>query len=307
MKYSLSRSVTIEAPIEKVRELIVDFHHWNSWSPWSVCEPDHQVSYEGSPGTVGHAMAWEGELIGSGRIAIEEMDDDEIDFDLRFFKPFKSNSKSGFELEAHGTESTEVTWTMDGRMPFFLGWMIPMMKSWIEMDYDRGLAMLKSMAETGSVPATTTNEGIVEMEGFTYVGKQNSSHMDDLAKDMKPIFTKLMDDMKSLGKCGKHWVCIYPKVSMIKKDFTYICACSDEELVEGEMADYQRGEIQSGKVLKILHKGSYKHLGNAWSMGMMYSQGKKLKGRGKPYEYYYNSPHDTPEEELLTAVCFPVK
>jgi effector-binding domain-containing protein len=42
-------------------------------------------------------------------------------------------------------------------------------------------------------------------------------------------------------------------------------------------------------------------------MGMMYTRAKKLKMRGKPFEYYWNSPLETPENELKTSIYFPVE
>lgn len=40
---------------------------------------------------------------------------------------------------------------MDGKLPYFMFFMVKMMKNWIGMDYERGLAMLKEFIETGEV------------------------------------------------------------------------------------------------------------------------------------------------------------
>jgi len=54
-------------------------------------------------------------------------------------------------------DQTKVTWTMNGCVPIFLFFMIGMMKAWIGMDYERGLMMLKELAEKGKVDALTRN------------------------------------------------------------------------------------------------------------------------------------------------------
>ncbi|MEZ6097042.1 MAG: hypothetical protein R3C03_22940 [Pirellulaceae bacterium] len=79
--------------------------------------------------------------------------------ELRFLKPFKSICETSFELEPV-SNGTRVTWNMDGAMPWFMFWMIPMMKTFIGMDYRRGLLMIKDLIETGSIPSQTEVLGI---------------------------------------------------------------------------------------------------------------------------------------------------
>ncbi len=308
MKYDLSRSITIDVNIEKVRPLIEDFNHWAAWSPWSIIHPEHNSKIEGGAGQEGHTMKWDSDIIGSGQMMIEKKEGDSIDYDLQFFKPFKSKAKSIFIMEVLSDNQTKVTWTMASSMPVFLFFMVKTMKSWIEMDYDRGLKMLKELAEKGSINAKTTNDGIVDFDGFSYVGVQTTSSMEDMPNNMKTDFGKLMELLEKTGARAEKWVSIYTKINMANKAFTYVAAASDEGLQGKDLGEgYLKGNIPSGKMLRITHKGSYNFLGNAWSMGMMHARAKKLKMRGKPFEFYVNSPKDTKEEDLVTYIYFPVK
>ena len=198
---------------------------------------------------------------------------------------------------------------MDSSMPWFLFFMVKTMQSWIEMDYDRGLAMLKDVAETGQVNATTTNEGIVDFTGFDYIGLKRTVHIDDMSTVMAADFKQILKDVvETHGRSAQHWVTLYPKVNMKTKMFTYIAAVSNEGLLDLDLgSDYVSGSISTGKIIKISHRGSYRFMGNPWAMGMMYVRGKKLKQKGFPFEYYHNSPYEVPEEELLTDVCFPLR
>lgn len=310
MKYHLSRSITIDAPVKKVRPHVADFNKWEAWSPWDVVDPDQKSKSEGKPGEVGHKMSWEGEITGSGKMAIEKVEGDNFYHDLEFLAPFKSKAKTSVLLKEEGGK-TKVTWTMDSSMPFFLFFMVKTMKSWIEMDYDRGLRMLKAVVEKGKVNAKTTNEGVVDFEGFGYVGLQNTAHADEMPKKMSKDFEKLMKDLEKNSVKAEKWICVYPKVKMAKKLFTWVASASDENLKDKDLgSEYVKGEIKSGKMLKIRHKGSYQFLGNAWSMGMMYVQSKKKEGMkqgDKPFEFYVNSPVDTKEEDLITEIYFPLK
>lgn len=303
MKFSLSRNKTINKPLSEVRPLIADFNNWQQWSPWSIIEPGHGLQVSGSPGEVGHTMEWDGKVIGAGKNTIKSVTDTEVTYNLDFLSPYKSSSVTAFTFsEENG--ATTVTWSMETSMPWFLFLMIPMMKSWIEMDYDRGLTMLKAVAEAGGVNATTSNEGIVDFEGFSYVGLEKTSTMDDMPTEMEALFYRLKNEY---GMEAKHWVSIYPKVNMKTKMFTYISAASDECDTSRLGNDYLKGSIKSSKMLKITHRGSYEFLGNAWSMGMMHFRALKLKKAGPPFEYYHNGPHDTAPEDLITDIYFPIK
>lgn len=308
MKYHVEKTILINAPKEKVIPYIKDFHKWSLWSPWNIIEPDCAMEISGKPGEIGHSMFWEGSIIGSGKQTFSKIENNEYHSDLQFLKPFKSESKANVLVtEEHG--KTKVTWTMDASLPFFMFFMVNMMKNWIGMDYERGLRMLKEISEKGSINARTSNNGIVDKKGFSYVGIQRTVDMKDLATTMSKDFETIMNDLiVKRGKKADQWICVYPKINMNKMQFTYIAAISDEDLKNIDLGpEYVKGEIADGKALEIKHDGSYDFLGNAWSMGMMYMQAKKYKGAGKPYEQYWNNPHETKPEDLQTSIFFPVK
>jgi len=65
-------------------------------------------------------------------------------------------------------------------------------------------------------------------------------------------------------------------------------------------------ELLEHTVLSTLHKGSYKDLANSYKEMVDYSIENKYDIIGSPKEIYFNSPHEVPEEELLTEIQFPV-
>lgn len=308
MKYHVERSIRIHAPKDAVKPLIQDFNHWNSWSPWTIAEPDCPIEIKGDPEKPGHSMRWDGKIIGSGENVLVANDDHSITYDLSFLKPFKSKAKTAFHLQENNGE-TQVTWTMDSKMPFFLFFMVPTMKAWIGMDYDRGLRMLKGMAEEGSINATTTNQGLVDLKGFSYVGIKRTVSFDGIGDLMQKDFDTLTEYfVHKHDIVPEHWVALYPKMNMKKQQMTYVAAISDEGLGDVPLSsEYVRGEVASSKALEIKHDGTYDFIGNAWGMGMMYLRARKIKQSGTPFEKYWNNPKEVPAEDLKTSVYFPVK
>src|SRR5450830_2110536 len=58
--FTITRSITIAAPPEKVAGLIIDFHQWQAWSPWEKLDPAMQRTFSGAPAGKGAVYAWVG-------------------------------------------------------------------------------------------------------------------------------------------------------------------------------------------------------------------------------------------------------
>lgn len=320
MKFEVSKSITIDAPIGKVRGLIEDFKNWNSWSPWTVLEPECTVDVTGTANEPGHSMSWEGEVIGAGKNTLRSSSDTRLIYDLEFVKPWKSTAEVHFEFEEIGNQSSsktnpqslpqiKVTWSMNSSMPFFMFFMIKTMKNMIGMDYQRGLIMLKALTEKGHLNCKTNNKGVIEYKGFSYVGIERTLPFEQMPAKMDEDFRQIVKDIvEEKQKSAMHWVCLFPEFNMKTMSVTYIAAVSDENLADIDLgSQYVSGKISDSKALEIRHDGAYTFLGNAWSMGMMNIRARKIKQQHVPFEQYWNSPLEVAPEALKTSIYFPIK
>ncbi|MBW3663359.1 MAG: SRPBCC family protein [Actinobacteria bacterium] len=156
--YTVERSGHVEAPAEQVRERIVDFRRWTSWSPWEDLDPALSRNYGGADAGVGAWYEWQGNRkAGEGRMEIVDVTDSAITIDLQFLKPFKSRSTTRFELQPE-EGGTTVTWTMTGPKTFMTKVMgiFTSMDKLIGPDFEKGLDRLKAEVES---PGDTTTSG----------------------------------------------------------------------------------------------------------------------------------------------------
>ncbi len=65
-------------------------------------------------------------------------------------------------------------------------------------------------------------------------------------------------------------------------------------------------ELLEHRVLSTIHKGSYEILNQTYEKMVEYSIKNNYDIIGSPKEVYINSPHEVPENELLTEIQFPV-
>lgn len=150
--YTVERSRTIDASVERVYPLIADFRQWPRWSPWEDVDPELERAYSGSASGVGAVYAWSGNRkAGAGRMEIVGAEEDRrVEIDLRFIKPFKSRSTTSFLLTPAG-QRTEVTWRMTGPRPLLMRLTGPLfnMEKLLGPDFDKGLDRLALTAPAG--------------------------------------------------------------------------------------------------------------------------------------------------------------
>ena len=147
--FRVERSISVNAPPEKIAALISDFHLWNGWSPWEKMDPDMKRTFSGSPSGNGAVYEWNGNSkVGQGRMEITESSPSKIAIKLDFIKPFEGHNVATFTLVPQG-DATIVTWAMDGPSPYIakvIG-VFCNMDHMIGKDFETGLANLKTATE----------------------------------------------------------------------------------------------------------------------------------------------------------------
>ena len=305
--YHVEKSITIHAPAEKVIACITNFEDWPIWSPWLLIEPTAQLVYHGTPSRTGHGYEWNGKAIGAGKMRLANLSESQIDMNLEFLKPFKSKADVKFDVDDKA-DRTIVTWHMFGHMPFFLFFMTKMMKAWIGMDYDRGLKMLKEYLETGRINSNSEYCGIVEMPGFEYVGIKERCTMAEVGESMQKTMPRSFKLVKESGLCqtGQPGA-LYNKTDIKNQQFDYTAFHPVDQ--KATIPNAVCGSFSSCKAIKVIHTGSYQHLGNAWAMAMTYQRTEKKKPLKSqpPLEIYVDDPTCTPEAELKTEIYIPIR
>jgi carbon monoxide dehydrogenase subunit G len=148
--FSVRRAASIQASPEKIFPLINDFSRWSAWSPYEKKDPAMKRSFSGPAAGKGAVYAWEGNGdVGQGRMEIADaVAPSRVTLKLDFVKPFEAHNRVDFTLEPKGG-ATEVTWAMDGPMPFIskVVTLFVDMDRMVGGDFEAGLANLKAIAE----------------------------------------------------------------------------------------------------------------------------------------------------------------
>lgn len=306
-KIHIEKTEIIKAPLEKVYDLIADFHHWPIWSPWLCSEPDTKVNVRED----GKYYEWEGKIVGAGNMTVlKEEQLKNVDYDLTFLKPWKSKAKIRFELQ-EVQNGVEAKWIMDSSLPFFMFWMKKMMIAFVGMDFKRGLQRMKELAEHGRIRSVMEFKGIVSIPAVKYIAKKTECTFEGLSEAMKVDFERMMPYMMEnhREKVAGQAFSEYHKWDMVNGKGIYSACVPINEVPSDLPSDYVVKERPAMRVHVIEQTGPYNYVGDVWSAQYQHAQSKQFVMNKKidPIEVYLNSPKDTAEENLKVSIQFPVE
>jgi predicted transcriptional regulator YdeE len=307
--FSVTRSININASQQRVFDAIADFKTWTTWSPWLCAEPDAAVTVSDDSNSVGSLYSWAGNVVGAGEVQHQSFDGlNRINDEIRFLKPWKSTSKVSFELKPAG-DGTHVSWTMDGSLPWFMFWMKPMMEPFIGMDYDRGLKMLKEWLETGAIASDTQVLGVESVGPIRMAGVPRTSHISDISAEMGQAITEAEEKLSKLGLPASEGISVYTKFKMKQGIMSYISGFTIPESAPQELDGLTTWSLPASTAFRVDHRGSYEHLGNAWSAANQHVRYKKMKqSKAGTFEIYRKSPSDVEHcRDLETEIYLPLR
>jgi len=146
---SVSRSITIDAPMDRVFEQVNDLRNWEKWSPWKRADPMMEMTFSNPPVGQNAFYKWssENKRLGSGTMTLAQVTNNE-EIVTALHSDDWGDARSTFEF-GHKGKQVELTWKMDndlGVMPWskFFGLM---MKSELKKQFDHGLKGIKFYAE----------------------------------------------------------------------------------------------------------------------------------------------------------------
>ncbi|MEP2687283.1 SRPBCC family protein [Maribacter dokdonensis] len=146
--YHVSRSVILDHDPVKVWPHLKFLKKQQEWSPWAKKDPNMELTFTGVDGEIGAISHWNGNKdVGEGEQEITKIKEGErIEQDLRFFKPYKSQSDCYMNLEAVDGTKSKVTWGFSGKNKFPMSIMMLFMSmdKMVGKDFEQGLQNLKN-------------------------------------------------------------------------------------------------------------------------------------------------------------------
>ena len=129
--------------------------------------------------------------------------------------------------------------------------------------------------------------------------------VENLPEEIGKAYNSIMQYLKEIGSepSGVPFVAYY-NLDMENLDVEMGFPVSKPMAGKG---DIESSEVPAGKQISCMFKGPYKDMEAPYSEMMQWIKENEYTATGVSYEFYYNSPMDVSENELLTKIVFPLK
>ena len=138
--YKIERSIEINVPTYIVYEQVTDLHQWENWAIWWKQDTAMITNYSGEERGLGAKMIWTSDVVGDGDLEIIECSSQGMKTKLAW-----GNGSWHFEETENGTN---VSWSMNGKMPFLMSFMTMFIEDMVAPDFEKGLTGLKEVCES---------------------------------------------------------------------------------------------------------------------------------------------------------------
>lgn len=303
----VDQSIKVKESLETVDGILSDFSSWPMWSPWIITDPKAKVEFAKDK----KSYSWSGKRMGSGNIALlPRRSESEYNYKLIIKKPLKIIADVRF-LVLPEDDGLTLKWQLDSSLPFFMFGLKKTIQALLNIDYHRGLLMLKDYLELGVIPSVMEYQGKTDFGPEKYLGIQTECAITDINPNMDRDMHQLRNyfqehDITSSGSLFS----VYHVHDPVKNSAVYTCAFPVETFPENVPDTMLMGTLPARKAYVINHIGPYHHLGNAWSTADMMQRNAEFVRTRKmdPFEMYITDPDKEQDPtKLQTKVCFPVR
>lgn len=310
----VERSIVIDAPRATVFALVDGFKQFNKWSPWAALDPNAKYTREGPDFGVGAKQSWVGDpkTVGSGSQEVVELKPLEmVKTRLDFGDKGLAAAQFALASEASGTK---VTWSLDsdmgaGPIGRYFGLM---MDRWIGSDYEKGLAGLKTLAESlpkadfADLAVTTVDAQPVTV---AYVEAHSSIDTKEIGAAIGASYMRVGAFMKANGlKQAGAPITIDTRHDDAGYDFD--AAIPVDKAPSKDVPPDSPVKIKktyAGKALKVVMKGPYSGMPKTYEKLRSFMAARGHESAGAPWDEYVSDPGKTPEADVVTNIYQPVK
>jgi effector-binding domain-containing protein len=296
--YHIERNIAIDAPKSMVYDQVLLFKNFHEWSPWSHLDPNIQLEYSATDGSVGSTYAWEGNNdVGKGKETITKISPERIDITLDFIKPFESTVPTSFVVVGDD-QNTTVTWNFEFHIPFpyNVGAMFTDIDKAMGGDFERGLGYLKRRCE-GMAHKKFNGYEVAEEEipAAYYIGIRRTLPLEEIPAFYAESLPKIMatattEKLTVAGPpCALYWT--FDDVNNTT-DMAVSIPMTEEKKLGKEYKLYQLG---GNKALIINYMGDYGNIKEAHKAMGAYMSGNKLRTIPPIVESYITDPSVEPD------------
>ena len=311
-RVKVERSVQIDRPAASVFAVVNNLSRFNEWSPWYGLDPNAEYRFEGPASGPGATLHWAGnDDVGAGTLRIVASEAPTRVATQVAFEGFPEPADGVFIIEPISPITSRVTWAFEtalsGPMARWFGLLMP---KYIGADYEKGLAQLKAVVE--SLPAedfsdlSVTEEDVAAMDIISIAGSAPMNDMVAISATLGELYGQL------IAFAGERDIEITGQPSTLTDQpdgtvWTFEAALPVRATTPIEGSEtVQFKQTTAGRALLVEHVGPYDRLAETLAKLEAYASAHGYVRAGPIQEIYVSDPAETPADELVTRIVYPI-
>jgi len=304
----VSAEIEIALDPAQIFPSVASFVNRNLWDPWVASDSTTGVKIDPKPGYVGSTYAWDGEKLGTGRMEVVSVAENESITSSLWFGDVDTPSVIDWKFEPVNG-GTRAVWSFSqetrypiGRLGMIFG------KIFLKQSFETGLANLKQYLE--SMPQSLSSLGtitIATQNSMEAMVANGAGTMETIGEQLGNLYGTIMMEV------GKQQLQVVgaPFVHYLDYDETtghsnYVAGIP--VLAPGENS----GEVYSisyaeMEIVRAMHTGPYEEFSNSYDLMDQYIQSNSLEITGEGFEHYLTDPGTEPDPaKWQTLIAFPL-
>lgn len=304
-------SAQIEIALEpgQIFPSVASFENRTAWDPWLTTDSTAEAAIDSKPGYVGSSYTWEGDAVGTGKMEVIAVREQEYIKSNLWFGAVEDAALVEWDFEqVDGGTQLVWTFTQETKYPFGkLGMMIG--KVFLEKSFNTGLEQLKEYLEANPPQVSYLGPiGIEVQDAFSAMVTEGAGTMEEMAQSLGDSYGLLYTEV------GKQALEISGPAFIHYLDYDESTGFSNYMPgVPVQTAGVKSGKVSpvsypEMKVVRALHTGPYEKFQESYEELGAYVERNGLEVDGTAFEIYVINGQTEPDyNKWQTLIAFPIK
>ncbi len=299
----VSAETTIALEPDEIFPTVASFNSRHEWDPWYTQDSTADVRLGPKEGYVGSTYSWEGQKIGTGRMEVISVKENEYIESSLWFGEVDTPSLVEWHFEAVDG-GTKVTWSFSQETTYPIGRLGMMFgKPFLKQSFELGIANLKEYME--SLPKKSSALNLPAMMTLVADG---AGTMETIGEQLGELYGLLFAEAanQQLEVIGAAFTLYldYDEAT----DFTNYLAGVMVNKMGSDAGKVKAVAYPSLEAVQAIHTGPYEEFSSSYDQLGAYIEANEIQTSGQAFEFYQvGMMAESDPANWETLIAFPLK
>ncbi|MEN8201076.1 MAG: SRPBCC family protein [Bacteroidota bacterium] len=305
----VSAETEIALDPSQVFPAVASFKNRHLWDPWMTMDSTADAEIEPKSGFVGSTYSWQGEQVGTGRMEVISVKENQYIESSLWFGEVTEPSLVEWEFTP-SDGGTHVVWSFSQKTKYPIGRLGMMFgKVFLKQSFETGLTNLKEYLEALPRPKSSLSSISVESQAaITAMVADGAGTMETIGQQLGELYGAIFTEIEKqqlqvTGPAFVHYLDYDEATGHSNYRAGFQVAANGKSAGGVESVSYPEM-----KIVKATHTGPYEEFTNSYEKMDAYIQENGLEVSGEAFEFYVTGiMTESDPAKWQTIIAFPLK